>query len=229
MRRVARWLTALGLRRTAAALAASIVLIGIVGALTAWLDPGNLWLDLDSELGLHWPLTTITLPIPAIWAACLSALAGLAWIAVGWGRPVVRARMAALGFGMLLLYFTLDELFIVHERLESRSGIDWQLLYAPIAFVAVVLVLSLIWQSRARGRGISGMLIGAVLCWGVANVLEYVQWRGDEKVELYVLLMVPEEMLELAGAALLALAAIATLQWMAAAPAQDEAASERAT
>ena len=218
MTHVARWLTALDRRRAATVLFGSIVVIGIVGALTAWLDPGNVWLDLDSELSLGWPPSKITLPLPAIWSAFMTAFAGIGWLAVGWGRPVTRAQAAALVFGLLLLFFAFDELFIIHERLESRTGIDWQLIYAPIAAVAVAVLTVLIWQSRARGHGISGMLTGAGLSWAVANALEYVQWRGDEKIEAYVLLMVPEEMLELVGSALLVLAAIAMLQSTAVTP-----------
>jgi hypothetical protein len=46
----------------------------------------------------------------------------------------------------------------------------------------------------------------------MAVVFELLEWRGDEKVELYPFLMVPEELLELGSSALFALTAIAVLQ-----------------
>jgi hypothetical protein len=192
----------------------AVVLVGIVGILTLVLDPGNPWFDLDSELGLGWPPSELTLALPALWSALAVAFAGLAWLAVGCVRPVDGTRVAALCFGILLLFLAFDEMFEIHERLEARTGIDWQLIYMPVAAVAMAVLAVLVWRLRHRGHNIPAMLVGGALCWAIANALEYVQWRGDEKVELYVLYVVPEELLELVAPALFALAAIATLQSM---------------
>ena len=212
MTRITLAIGALDFRRTAGVLFGAIVVIGIGGVLALWLDPGNPWFDLDVEIGLAWPPTEITLALPAIWSTLTFAFAGMGWLAVGWLSIVDVPRVAALGFGALLLFFAFDDLFKVHERIEGRTGIDWQVLYVPVAAAATVMLATLVWRLRRRGRGISAMLVGGGLCWVIALVLEFVQWYGGEKVELYVFYMVPEELLELASNALYALAAIATLQ-----------------
>jgi hypothetical protein len=206
------WLSGLDERRTAALLVGAIFLIGIVGALTLWLDPENPWTSLDAEIGPAWPPDRATVALPAIWSALTLTLAGFGWLAVSWLRPVEGIRFAAALLGLLLLFAAVDEIFIVHERLESRTGVDWQLIYGPVAAFATALLAVLVWRVRHRGRGIAWMLSGGGLCWVIAAGLEYLQWRGDEEVEIYPLLMLAEELLELGGTALLLLAAIGTLQ-----------------
>jgi hypothetical protein len=212
VRRIGERLAALDLQRTAAFLAAAIVLVGIVGIVTFWLDKENPWSSLDAEVELGWPPSEISLALPALWAGATCAFAGLGWLVVGWLRSLALSRPVAMGFGLLLLFFALDDVFKIHERLESRTGIDWQTIYLPVAAVAGLLLLSLVWQLRDRSRAAAAMVMAGGLAWAVAAVLELLQWEGDEEVESYALLMVPEELLELAGIALFALAAIAVLQ-----------------
>lgn len=206
------WLLRLDPGRTAAFLAASIVAVGVVGVLSAWLTPEHPWFDLDSEIGLGWPPTEITISLPSLWATLLLCFAALCWITVGWGRTFWRDRAAGLLFGLMLAFLAFDEQFTVHERLESRLGIDWQLLYLPVALVSAGLVLFWAVRLRRPASNVAWMLLAASASWALAALLELIQWRGDEQVALYVLFMVPEELLELAGSSVFALAGLLVLR-----------------
>jgi hypothetical protein len=208
---VARWLQAVDIRHAAAVLFGAILVVGIVGSLTLRLDPGNAWFDLDSELGLAWPPQRTTVALPALWSALTFALAGACWITVSWLAVKEGIRAASAGLGSYLVFAAADELFIIHERFENRTGLDWQILYLPVAAMVAALLVLLAWRLRQR-RDLVLMLGGAGLCWAIAATLEMLQWRGDRKVALYEIMMVPEEMLELAGVALLVLAALSALQ-----------------
>jgi hypothetical protein len=209
--RIARWLQAVDIRWAAAVLFGAILVIGIVGSLTLAIDPGNAWLDLDSELGLAWPPQRATIALPALWSALTFAFAGGCWIAVSWLAEMEGIKSVSAGLGLYLLFASGDELFIIHERFESRTGLDWQVLYLPVAAIVAALLFVLAWRLRQR-RDLVLMFGGVGLCWAIAATLELVQWRGDEKVGPYGLMMVPEELLELAGVALLILAALSILQ-----------------
>ncbi|MEX1296399.1 MAG: hypothetical protein AB1Z67_09540 [Candidatus Limnocylindrales bacterium] len=212
MRLVTDWLLRLDPRWTVLILAISIAMVGVSGVLTAWLAPDHPWFDLDSEIGLGWPPTEITIALPSLWATLLLCFAGLCWIAVGWGRSSTGDRTAGLLFGLTLAFFAFDEQFSVHERLESRLGLDWQLLYLPVAAFSAGLVLY--WTVRVRRSVTTAawMLLLATACWALAALLEYVQWRGDEQVDVYVLFMIPEELLELTGSSIFALAGLRVLR-----------------
>lgn len=212
MDRIAAFLRGLDLRATAAVLFGSIAIVGLVGIVTRLVDPGNPWFDLDSELDLLWPPGIASVALPAVWSSLLFAFAGLSWIAVGWARRRDRKWLAAGVFGAVLLFLAADELFSIHERIEHGSGLDWQLLYLPIAALAAGLLLALAWWTRHEARGAAAMLIVAGASWMASFVLELLQWRGDEQIGIYPLLMVPEELLELTGTALCILAAITVLQ-----------------
>ena len=221
MKHLSILLGSMDLRRTAAVLFGSIVVVGLIGALTLWLDPENAWFDLDSEIGLAWPPGDATLALPALWSAALLALAGTAWVTVGWMGTEARLRRTAAVLGAVLLFFAVDELFIVHERLEARSGIDWQTLYLPLAVAVAMLLAVIAYELRHRDRRIAWMLLGGGACWAIAVLLEQLQWRGDEQVGLYGLLMIPEELLELGGSSLLIMAALAALHVLPAAGEAD--------
>jgi hypothetical protein len=109
----------------------------------------------------------------------------------------------------------IDEATGMHEALERVSVVDWQTLYLPIMAVAGVLwslaLLQMVMLERLA-------FVAGALAWGVAQVLEALEWTGprdaERAVDGYGILMGFEELLEMTGSALFALAALlAVRRW----------------
>lgn len=215
MSRVIAWLCTVDIRRAALLLFGSVALVGIIGVVTIGLDPENPWFDLDSELGLRWPITETTLALPAIWSAILFAGGGAGWLLVARLSSPGWTAWLALVLGCAMLFFALDELFIIHERFEARSGIEWLFIYVPVVAVTATAILGLAWRLRTLAQRVPLMLVVGSLCWAATIPLELAEWRGSEQARFYELMMVPEELLELAGSILIGLAAITVVQLLA--------------
>jgi hypothetical protein len=117
----------------------------------------------------------------------------------------------------LLLTMSADELLGWHETLERRTGVDWQLLYAPLVVAAGLCALRMLWALRAR-PGALAAFAGGGAAWLAAQVLEKLQWSGDTLVHPG--LIYPEELLEMAGSALFGTAMLAVIAAAARAPAR---------
>ncbi len=143
--------------------------------------------------------------------ALVSALA-LAAASVLFGLAVVTRRVpqSAIALAALLAFMSFDEAFVVHERLERWVGWDWTTLYAPFVALGAVAGLHVI---RVLGRGwASTVLLLGGASWGLAYLLEKVQWDGaDNAHRLYTQMMFTEEMLELGGSMLLSIAVLLIL------------------
>lgn len=163
--------------------------------------PGTGPFGLDSELsdlGLGAAWSTLLLL-----GACLSA--ALAAEAVRSGATAFLAAFFA--------FMALDESFQFHETLERVTGVDWQLLYLPVVALAGAAMLAVSWRLHRDGsrRAVVQLACGAV-AWTVAGGLEMVQWDGDRRVSGYYPLSVSEELLEMVGSLLFALAMLTALQ-----------------
>ena len=185
-------------RRVAIVLSAAIVLLAILGAIVAWEPrPALSRFDLDEER-----------TVPAIFSALL--LAGCAVLALRLPRAIL-ARGPAITFAALLALASLDELAEIHEKLERRLDVDWQLLYVPV-FLAVLVVLGL-FVSGLRRNGLDlRLVVASAACWGSSQVLEALQWEDDGPASGYRWMVVAEETLEMAGSALLLLALLTALR-----------------
>lgn len=187
-----------GIRRAAVLLGGSIaVLTGLgIGAMT--IDFGPLWIfDLDRE----WV-------VPAFFSAGV----------LGWAA-VLAARLARAGpasrlrpvwwwaLTVLFAFMCLDELTSIHERLEAATGVDWQLLYAPLVVVAGIGWLRALVSFQRRGAAVLWALGAAA--WFVAQVFEYLQYDGDRLIHAW--MIVPEESLEMTGSSLWVLALLTAL------------------
>ena len=151
---------------------------------------------------------------PAFASAAVLVVASLATVRatragllVTWGGWVLSG---------LFLLMAADELMTFHEELERLTNITWQLLYLPIMIVAGVAWLVVqrdLLRRRPAGweAGSSLLLLGAV-AWAGSQFLEMIQWDGDRQVAHYGLLMVPEEIGEVVGSGLFALAALSLLR-----------------
>jgi hypothetical protein len=152
---------------------------------------GSGQLDLDAEGRVFAVLSGVIL-------LCGGALVVLAVV-----RRVTPPHVLLLG--LLLVFMGLDEIAKIHERLESATGVDWVVLYLPLMALGGLAALDLL--RRSRDRWVSWLLVLGGACWAVAVVLEKLEWpHGDEALPAahYVLLMIPEELLEIVGSYLIA-------------------------
>ncbi|MCU1487950.1 MAG: hypothetical protein JWN67_4696 [Actinomycetia bacterium] len=159
---------------------------------------GSGQLDLDAEGRVFAVLSGLVLLSGA-------ALAGLAV-----ARRVVPTHVLVLG--LLLAFMGLDEIATLHERLESATGVDWVMLYLPLMALGGLAALDLL--RRRRDRAVTGPFLAGSACWAVAVVLEKLEWPHPEVAAQqvpaahYVAMMIPEELLEITGSFLFALAIV---------------------
>jgi hypothetical protein len=143
-----------------------------------------------------------------IWSAALlfAGAAGAAQIARDRETP---RRGAWLAVALVFAYMGADDTLWIHERLEQRTGTDWEKLYAlPVALVAVTAgVLVALELRRLRPLLAAAFLVGGGM-WFVAQVLEEFEWNGDEQASQYTALYLTEELLEIWGSALFAVAVL---------------------
>lgn len=175
-------------RRLLAAVGAGTAVLLVLGAAaSAVFADGSLLrrvFHLDSEFGAA-----------AVWSALLLVLAATAAL-----RRTAESRWFT-GFGLLLLALAVDEMFAVHEALERATGVDWQVLYAPLAVLGVAAALGVVQRLRTTGlRGAVPVFLAGGACWVVSQALESLQWDDDVPVANYPLYMLTEEALEMAGA-----------------------------
>ncbi len=146
--------------------------------------------------------------VPAVFSAALwTAVSGLAVLV---GRAD-RWR-AWHAFAVVMLVVAADEFGEIHERLENKTGIDWQLLYLPVGVLAAILFVVIgrrLWQ---LGVGFTLFALAAV-AGVVSQLLEQVQYgENDEPVRGYRVMVVSEEVLEMTAALLIGLAFLAALR-----------------
>jgi phosphate/sulfate permease len=186
MARLERWSDP---HRVAAVLGLAIATLVVLGAVFAWRSESVLSpFDLDGERN-----------VPALFSALLLlACAVLAFRLPGSVVP----RAVALVFSGVLVLASLDEATEIHEKLEQRLEVDWQLLYIPV-FVAAVAVWSLLVAGlRRNGFSLTPVLASAG-CWIASQALEALQWEDEGPAPGYTWMMVVEETLEMTGSALL--------------------------
>ena len=178
------------LRRLAVLLTVAIALLGVVGTIyvirpTSWLAR----FDLDRER-----------TVPAAFSSLLLAASAVALL------PLMRrgVGIAAIVFAALLAFAAFDEAMVIHERIERDLERDWQLLYLPgFALTAAVWLVVLMRLPREGQARLLFVVSGAA--WVAAQLLEAIQWDNGPRSR-YSAMMVSEEMLEMAGSAILLLA-----------------------
>lgn len=182
------------------ALVFAIAAFGVLGALE--FSGASLALfDLDGEL-----------KPPAIFSSLLSLASGVLAIALGSRRG--RRCWAALG--AFLVFMAADDLLTIHEHLQTATGVDWQILYVPVIVLGGVFWLrSLIDMRAIVSRGAVLMVLGAG-AWALAQVGEALEYSDGEMVEHYAVLATAEELLEMAGSLLFAVAVAVALRSLAA-------------
>jgi hypothetical protein len=135
--------------------------------------------------------------VPAIWSGFLLLAAAASALATA-RADAGGARWPWWPLAVLFLFMAGDEVFGLHEWLESQSGVDWQMLYLPVMAVGAAAGLGALLRLRATPRLAAGFLASGG-AWALAQVLEALQWDGGRQVAAYGELMAAEEILEMAG------------------------------
>jgi hypothetical protein len=137
---------------------------------------------------------------PALYSSVLDLLPGVV------GVLLARRHWAYLLLGLGMVYMAFDEWYAIHERLEEAAGVDWMLLYAPVAVIGAVALVGVVRSARRdRPRAVPVFALG-VGCWVVAQALEVLEWDGDTKRPGYLAMMASEELLEMLGSVVILLA-----------------------
>jgi hypothetical protein len=179
-------------RRVAVVLGLAIAVLATLGAVEAWRPQSALTsFDLDGERN-----------VPAVFSALL--LLACAALVLWLPRTVVPRPVAFVLSGVLALA-SLDEATEIHEKLEQRLDVDWQVLYLPVFLAAVVVWSLLVAGLRRNGFGVR-LVLASAGCWAASQVLEALQWEDEGPAPGYTWMMVTEETLEMAGSALLLVA-----------------------
>jgi hypothetical protein len=140
-----------------------------------------------------------------IWSAALLFAGAVGAMQVA-RDPAAQRRGAWLAVALVLAYMGADDTLWIHERLEQRTGIDWETLYAvPVALVAGTGGLLVMLEMRRMARPLAGLFLAGGAMWFVAQILEKLEWNGDEHAQYYTALYVSEELLEIWGSALFAI------------------------
>ena len=190
-----------GVTRRSALLLGGLLVAVAVGARIAAVRPTGV-LDLDAEFS-----------IPSFASASVLLAAALATRLLA--RRTTGSR-PAVGLALLFALMSGDELFSLHERLETASGVDWQALYAPVVLLGALAWLVHLRHWLPRSRTVAVLLVLGAAAWGGSQVLEALEWNGDDvPVPHYYRYMVVEELGELTGSSLFLLGSLAALAGVA--------------
>ena len=151
----------------------------------------------------HWAEATVPTWFSAVLLFTAAVLA--VWLS---GVDRRGSRAALVAFAAFLAAVGVTELFNLHGRLEDWTGIDWKLLYAPLGLAgggALVVVLCGIRPLLPRL-----MLVAGAGAWAAAQAVEARQYSGGAGKN--VALVLPEELIEMAGSTLFGIALLLTLQ-----------------
>lgn len=193
------WALARRPARVASVLAGSIAGLALLGALYYAAGDAFSLFNPDGE----------GKPPAAFSAGVLLAAGGLA--VLGAARAP-RWPAAWRAIGAFLIYMGFDEGLLIHERLQSLTGVDWLTLYRPLVVVVAPVWLAVAWSLR-RERLAAALWVGGACCWAVAQGFEMLAWdHSGGHVGPWQLLTTTEEALESAGSSLWLLAILIALR-----------------
>ncbi len=147
--------------------------------------------------------------IPAFFSGAILVAGGLVSLLAARARLYGKHRLW-IGFGALLILMSADEVVQFHERLESWTGVDWELLYLVVVVGAAYIWLKML---QVMDPGPRLMMIGGAVCWAASYGLEDAEYdSNDERAEWFTPLGISEELLEMAGSSLFLIALVVALK-----------------
>lgn len=166
----------------------------MIGVLSVLGVAAEIWRPALEHFNLDYEFT-----VPAAFSAVLLGLCAVmsATLAVDRHRDWPMWFLSAL-FAVMAV----DEAFSIHEKLEIAAGVDWPVLYAPVVLAGGAAFL---FVARDLRHELVRFVpwIGGAFAWGIAQGLEIAEWDdADLPRPGYVVMMVVEEILEMAGSAL---------------------------
>lgn len=180
-------------RRWALLVGASIAFLGVMGILRfAHKDALRLF-NLDGEHN-----------VPSLFS-------GLLWLVVALlaylvGRAETGRALAWKVLAVLFVLLAFDEVAEVHEHLQYYAGVDWQLLYVPVALLAGIAWIAVARDLR-RVRPAFWLFVAATVCGIAAQPLEALEIDSHANPRHgFRVMVVSEELLEMLGALFLSLA-----------------------
>ena len=190
----------LPVRRVAVANGVVIAVLGVLGVLYVIFGQPFGIFDLNEEQN-----------VPATYSAALWLSVAVVAFLVGRIDPAPGLPHLWVWLSAFFVFVSADELGEIHERLERIIEIDWQILYAPIALLALGLWFFVARRLRQVGAGF-GLLVAGTVCGIASQVAEAVEYgSGDDRVEAFDELVVFEELTEMVGALLIGLALLTAL------------------
>ena len=198
---------------------AGIAAMGVAGILHAAGAAPDAF-DLDGEY-----------TVPAFFSAGLLAVAATMALALARVRGGLDRTLLIL-LAVAFAFLALDELFSIHERVDIRTDVDWRVLYLP-AGIGFGWAIWRVTGSLGRRGTEARMIFAGLGAWVVAQMLEAAVFSEvtpaliDESMSSreiddfihspsYYALAIPEELLEMGGSLLLAVALAAAVSRVAA-------------
>ena len=169
---------------------------------------GGRILSLDREVSLSGGPSEWTIPIPALISCATLVCAAWLWRRA---RAVLRGadRSAGSVLACFLVFMAVDELLGIHEQVGHLLRVKWLVAYAPIILIAGIGALFLVARLWPTARPAAQLLFLGGTCWAIAQVLEILEWNGEQHVARgYTAMMTAEELLETLGSGLFGLAAV---------------------
>ncbi len=194
---VAQRVAALDPVKVAVALAAAVFVFGLFGSMDALRRPVMWLFNLNTEGNA-----------PALFSMAQLVAAGA--VAILAGRQARTARVPWMAFGVFLILLGIDEGISVHEYVTERTVTSWQVLFSPLYLAGAVAALAVVWQRRTVPE-LAGLLLLGGGAWAISQGIELWQW-DDGRLELPYWTIVPEEVLEMSGAACFLVAALLDLR-----------------
>lgn len=158
---------------------------------------GGLWAALSSLSLVGDGVLASELSVPGSMSAAL-LLAGSypAWL-LSW-----RTSESALVFAASLVLVSFAELVALHHGIEAASGVDWQLLYLPVAGLTILAGRRTVMDHVRHPLPLRILRAGGV-AWIGALLLEAFQWSAGEGTALHAQVATTKDLLEIVGSALL--------------------------
>jgi hypothetical protein len=152
--------------------------------------------------------------VPATFSALLWVCVAVLAFLVGNAQPHRQGRAWKL-LSVPFFLLALDEFGEVHEHLQYYAGVDWQILYAPVALVGAVLWFVIARRLRALGTGFWAF-VWATACIVAAQPLEALEIDSHANPRPgFRVMVVSEETLEMLAALLLGFAFLQALRALA--------------